>query len=165
MCETSVTTKPESVAQLVNEMRVLIQEMKTIIEAVTEKLSKDPNTKATTSQERQAKPYRKSSRVLTSEVTSVVGPLQTPPKRKTKGIPSPDGQEHSTKQEKNRSNSRTRTTPRKDRFNPWKQKLPFAKLGKYRWTRKWKMKKQVAHSKCSREQSHLYKLNTSILKN
>ena len=42
MCETSVTTKPEVVAQLVNEMRALIQEMKTIIEAVTEKLSKNP---------------------------------------------------------------------------------------------------------------------------
>ena len=40
MCETSATTKPEVIAQLVNEMRVLIQEMKTVIEAITEKLSK-----------------------------------------------------------------------------------------------------------------------------
>ena len=39
-------------AQLVNEMRALIQEMKTVIEAVTEKLSKDPNTRVATSQER-----------------------------------------------------------------------------------------------------------------
>ena len=30
MCETSSTTKPEVVAQFVNEMRALIQEMKTI---------------------------------------------------------------------------------------------------------------------------------------
>ena len=78
MCETSATTKPEVVAQLVNEMRVLIQEMKTVIKAVAEKLSKDPNTRVVTSQERQAKPDRKSSRALTSEVTSVAGPLQTP---------------------------------------------------------------------------------------
>ena len=42
MCETSTTTKPEVVAQLVNKMRALIQQMKTIIEAVTEKLSKEP---------------------------------------------------------------------------------------------------------------------------
>ena len=66
-------------------MRVLIQEMKTIIEAVTEKLSKDPNTRVATGQERQAKPDRNSSEALTSEVTSVAGPQQTAPKRKTKG--------------------------------------------------------------------------------
>ena len=84
MCETSATTKPEVVAQLVNEMRVLIQEMKTIIEAVTEKLSKDPNTKVATSQERQSMPDKKNSGVLPSKVTSVTGPLQTLPKRKTK---------------------------------------------------------------------------------
>ena len=40
MCETSIATKLVVVAQLVNEMRALIQEMKTIIEAVAEKLSK-----------------------------------------------------------------------------------------------------------------------------
>ena len=51
MCETN--TKPKVVAQLINETRVLIQEMKTIIEAVTEKLSKNPNTRVATSQERQ----------------------------------------------------------------------------------------------------------------
>ena len=55
ICEISTTTKPEVVAQLVNEMRVLIQKTKTIIEAVTEKLSKDPNIRVATSQERQAK--------------------------------------------------------------------------------------------------------------
>ena len=87
MCETSTTTKPKVVAYFVNKMRALIQQMKTIIEAVTEKLSKDPNTRVATSQERQAKPDKKSSGALTSEVTSVAGPLQTPPKRKTKRIP------------------------------------------------------------------------------
>ena len=66
-------------------MRPLILEMKTVIEAVTEKLSKDANVRVATSQERQAKPVRKSSGALTSEVTSVTGPLQTPSKRKTKG--------------------------------------------------------------------------------
>ena len=40
MCETSTTTKPVVVAQLVNEMRALIQEMKTVIEA------KDPKTQS-----------------------------------------------------------------------------------------------------------------------
>ena len=42
MCETSTTTKPKVVAQLVNKMRALIQEIKIVIEAVIEKLSKDP---------------------------------------------------------------------------------------------------------------------------
>ena len=42
MCETSKTTQPEVVAQLVNKMRVLIQEMKTIIIAVTWKTLKRP---------------------------------------------------------------------------------------------------------------------------
>ena len=46
--KTSTTTKPEVVAQLVNEMRALIQEIKTVIGAVAEKLSKkDPNTRET----------------------------------------------------------------------------------------------------------------------
>ena len=90
-CETSATTKPEVVPQLVNEMRALIQEMKTVIEAVPGKLSKDPNTRVATSQERQEKPDRKSSGALTSEVTSVAEPQQSPPKRKTKGTPPPDG--------------------------------------------------------------------------
>ena len=35
------------------------------------------------------------------------------------------------------------------------RKLPFAKLGKYRWTPKWTMKDQEAHSKYSQEQSRL----------
>ena len=82
MHETSTTTKPKVVAQLVNEMKALIQEMQTIIEAITEKPFKEPNTRVTTSQERQAKPDRKRSCALTSEVTSVAGPLQTPTKWK-----------------------------------------------------------------------------------
>ena len=36
MCETSATTKPKVGAQLVNKRRALNQEMKTIIEGVTE---------------------------------------------------------------------------------------------------------------------------------
>ena len=100
MCETSATTKPEVVAQLVNEMRMLIQKMKTITEAVIEKLSKDPNTRVATSQERQAKPNRKSLMAFTSVLISVAKPLQTPPKRETTGTPTPDGQGHGTKQEK-----------------------------------------------------------------
>ena len=71
MCEASPTTKHEGVAQLINEMRVLNHEMKTVIEAVTEKLSIDPNTRVATSQEKQAKPDRKNSGALASEVTSV----------------------------------------------------------------------------------------------
>ena len=54
--QTSATVKPKVVAQLVNKTRALIQEMKTVIEAVSEKLSKDP---VATSPERQAN--RKSS--------------------------------------------------------------------------------------------------------
>ena len=81
MCETSATTKPEVVAQLVNEMRVLTQEMKTIIEAVTEKLSNDPNTRIAASQERQVKSDRKRSGALTSERTSLAGLQQTPPQK------------------------------------------------------------------------------------
>ena len=77
MCETSATTKSKVVVQLINEMRVLIQEMKTVIEAKTQ------TPEFATSQEKQAKPDMKNSGVLTSEVTFVAGPLQTPPKKKT----------------------------------------------------------------------------------
>ena len=45
LCEISATKKPKVVAQLVNEMRALIQKMKTVIEAVTEKLTKDQTPK------------------------------------------------------------------------------------------------------------------------
>ena len=54
----SATIKPEVVAQLVNKMRALIQEMKTVIGTVAEyeQLSReDPNTRVATNQERQTK--------------------------------------------------------------------------------------------------------------
>ena len=57
MHEISATIKPEVVAQIVNKTRALIQDMKTVIEAVTEKLSKNP--RVATNQERQAKSDRK----------------------------------------------------------------------------------------------------------
>ena len=151
MCETSATSKPEVIAQLVNKMRALIQEMKIVIEAVTEKLSKDPNNRLATSQKRQARPDKKSSGALTSEVTSVAGPLQTSPKRKTKGKPLPDRQGHGTKQEKNRSSSRMRTTPRKDRFESMEMEASTCQTGKIQMNTK--MKNQEAHSKCPQEQS------------
>ena len=83
--------------------KAVMYETSAITKQLLEKLSKDPNTRVATSQKRQAKPNRKSSKALTSEVTSVVGPLQIPPKRKTKGetTPHPDRQKHGTKQEKN----------------------------------------------------------------
>ena len=40
MCEMETTTKPEVVAQLVNEMKKLIQEIKTIIRVVTSQKKK-----------------------------------------------------------------------------------------------------------------------------
>ena len=122
-------------------MRTLIQEMKTVIEAVIEKLSKDPNTRVETSQERRAKPDRNSSGGLTSEVTSVAGPLQTPPKRKTKGKPPPDGQAHRSKQQKNTSSSRTRTTPRKNRFEPTETEASICQTGKIQMDTKMKNEK------------------------
>ena len=49
-------------------------------------------------------------------------------------------------------------------LSPWKWRLPFAELGKYRWTPKWKMKNQEAHLKCLQEQSYLYESNTAMLR-
>ena len=88
--------------------------MKTIRETVTEKLSRDPNIRVATSQERQVKPDRKSLGTLTLEVTSVTGKLQW--------IPTTDSQGHDTKQEKYRSRLRTKTTLRKDRFESMETK-------------------------------------------
>ena len=86
MCETSTTTKPEVDAQLVNEMKALIQEIKMVIGAVTEKLSKDPNNRVATSQERQAMPNRKSPGALTSNVWLLsLGYHRPHPKRKLQG--------------------------------------------------------------------------------
>ena len=150
MCETRATTKPKVIAQLVNEMKALIQEVKTIIEAVTEKLSKDPNTKVATSQERQAKPDRKSSRALTSKVTSIAGLLQTPPKRKTKGGPPPlDGQGHGTKQEKKIDPAQDKKLPQER--TDLERKASICLTGKIKMNTK--MKNQEAYSKCPQEQS------------
>ena len=55
-CETETTTKPEEVAQLVNEMKALIQETKTIIRAVTENkppAKKDTNIEIATKRNKQ----------------------------------------------------------------------------------------------------------------
>ena len=162
MCETSATTKHEVVAQLVNKIRPLIQVMKTIIEAVIEKHSKDPNTRVATSQEKQANPDRKSTGALTSEVTYVTGSLQTPPKRKTKAPPM--GRDMVQDRKKiDPVQERELAQGRMD-LSPWKWRLPFAKLGKYRWTPKWKMKNQEAHSKCPQEQNHLFESNTAMLR-
>ena len=129
-CKTNAATKLKVVAQVVNKMRALIQEMKTVIEAVTEKLSKDLNTRVATSREGQAKPDKKSSGALTSVVISVAGALQTTPKRKTKGTPHPSRQRRGTKQEKNRSNLRMRTTSRKDRFKLMETEASICRTGK-----------------------------------
>ena len=89
--------QPQNPGWFVNKMRALIQKMKTVIEAVTEKLSTDPNTRV----------------ALTSKVTSAT---KDPTPKKTKGTPStlPERQEHWYKTgKKNRSNSRTKTTPKK----------------------------------------------------
>ena len=92
--------------------------MKTVREAITEKLSKDPNTKVATSQERQANPDRKSSGALTSEVTSVTEPLQTPPKRET----TRKSRLTDTKQEKIDPDQERELPPRLDRFEPMETK-------------------------------------------
>lgn len=79
-------TKPEVVTQLMNEMRTLIQEMKTIIKTITEnkQLSKEnSNTKTSTNQETQAKPNKENPKVLSSEVASTTRPSQTSPNRET----------------------------------------------------------------------------------
>ena len=111
------TKKAEVFAQLVNKMRALIQKMKTVIGAVTEKLSQNPNIRVETNYKRQAD--RKSPGALTSEVASVNRPPQTSPKREITGNPSStNGQGNGTKLGENRSRSRTRITPRKDKFDP-----------------------------------------------
>ena len=69
--------------QLVNEMRELIQEMKSHKSSYWKTLQRSIHQSC-------HKPRKtgKAQGPLTSEVTSVAGPLQTPPKRKTKeGIP------------------------------------------------------------------------------
>ena len=58
MCETETTTKPEVVAQLVNKMKALIQEIKTIIRAVTKNkppAKKDTNIEIATNKQKLTK--------------------------------------------------------------------------------------------------------------
>ena len=110
-----------------------------------------------TSQERQAKPDWKSSGALTSEVTSVAGPLQSPPKSKTNGNSPPWRAGTWYKTGKNKSSSRTKTTPRKDRFEPMEMETSICQTGKIQMNTK--MKNQEEHSKCPQEQSHLYESN------
>ena len=98
--------------------------------------------KTQTPELQQAKRDRKSPEALISEVTSIAEPLKPPPKPGT-GY---------KKRGKNRYSLRTRQD-----LSPWKRRLPFAKLGKYRWTPKWKTRK---HLQNALKNSHLYKSNT-----
>ena len=99
-----------------------------------------------TSQERRTKPDRKSSETVTSEVTSVVGPLKTSPKRKTKASPLWwAGTLYKTGRGIDPAQERELPQERTD-LSPWKQKLSFVKLGKYRWTSKWKTRKHIQNT-------------------
>ena len=125
-------------------MRALIQQMKTVIEAVTEKLSKDPNTRVATSQESQAGRAQEPS--LLKWLLSL-GHNRPHPKGKLKGLALlPNKQGHSTKQEKNRTSSRMRTTQERKDLSSWKWRLPFAILGECRWTLKWKTRKHIQNA-------------------
>ena len=139
--KTNKATKHLVVAQLVNKMRALIQQMKTVREPVTENLSKDSNTRVATTQKRQTKPDRKSSEALTSEGIFVAGPLQTPPKRKAKGTPPQLMGWNMVQNRKKIDPAQERElSQEKTDLSPWKRRLLFIKLGKCRWTPKWKMK-------------------------
>ena len=110
MCETETTIKPEVVVQLVNEIKALIQEMKTIIRTVTENkplAKKDTNIKIAINKEKQTKNKENPKAPITR-------PLQTSPKRDTTKNSPPDKQGHGPKLGKNRS--RSRTTPTKNSF-------------------------------------------------
>ena len=74
--------KPEVITQLINVMRMLIQEMKTIIRTVTEnkQFSKEnSNTKDTTNHERQTKSNKENRKALSFEVASITRSPQTSP--------------------------------------------------------------------------------------
>ena len=117
-CETETTTKPEVVAQLVNEMKALIQEIKTIIRAITENkppAKKDTNIEIATKKEKQTK-NKENPKAPITEVDSISRPPQTSPKRDTTKNSPPDKQGHGSKLGKNRSRSRSRTTPTKNSF-------------------------------------------------
>ena len=85
MCEMETTAKPEVVAQLVNKMKALIQEITTIIRTVTENkppAKKDTNIKISTNKEKQAKNKENPKAPLTEE-DSITRPPQASPKRET----------------------------------------------------------------------------------
>ncbi len=116
MCEIGTTTKPEVVAQLVNKMKALIQEIKTIIRAVTENkppAKKDTNIEIATNKEKQTK-NKENPKVPITEVDSITRPPQTSPKRDTTKNSLPEKQGHGLKLGKNIS--RSRTTPTKNSF-------------------------------------------------
>ena len=82
--------KPEVITQLINEMRMLIQEMKTIIRIVTEnkQFSKEnTNIKDSTNHERQRKSNKENPKTLSFEVVSIARPSQTSPYEETLKTP------------------------------------------------------------------------------
>ena len=111
-----IRIKPEVITQLINEMKILIQEMKTI-RTVTEnkQLSKkNSNTKDSPNQETQTKSNKENLNALSFEVASIASPPQTSLYREAMKKPTPNEQRNGTKLEKKWS--RTRTTPTKNRF-------------------------------------------------
>ena len=114
--------KPEVITQLINKMRMLIQEIKTIIKTVTEnkQLSKEnTNTKDSINHERQTKSNKRNPKAFSFEVACIVRSPHTSPYEETIKNPAHFNRSgHGTKPEKNRSRStsRTRTTPTKNRF-------------------------------------------------
>ena len=126
MCETETTTKPEVVAQLVKEMKALIQEINAVIRAVTKNkppAKKDTNVEITTNKEKQTK-NKENPKAPITEVDSITRPPQTSPKRDTTKHSPPDKQGHGPKLGKNRSRSRSRTTPTKNTKTKYNKKKP-----------------------------------------
>ena len=142
-------------------MKAVIQEIKTVIEAVTEKLSKDLNTSCNNPRDRQSQTGRAQEPSLLRWLLSL-DRYRPHPKGKVKGNPHPWWEETWYKTGKNRSSSRMRTTRRKDRFESIETEASICKTGKIQMNTK--MKNQEAHSKCLQEQSHLYESNTTMLK-
>ena len=80
-------------------------------------------------------------------MTSDAGPLQTPPKRKTKAPLLSDEQGYRTRQEKKIDPAQEWELPQeKTDWSPWNQRLPFAKLWNYRWIPKWKTRKHIQNA-------------------
>ena len=57
-----------------------------------------------------------------------------------------DERGHGTKQEKIYLDREWEPPPKRVDLSPWKQRLLFAKLGKYRWTPKWKTRKCIQNA-------------------